>query len=148
MADVADVLLKQMESERAQAMHSETQRSVLSNMILVLSAAGLGFLSQRGLRPSALVITLPLLGIGLYGALATAKFYERFLFHYRQECAMRSRLDALLPELGLVDTVRQVEADHDDRNPISRKVRIHVLWESLHLSIAAIGLALTIVSVL
>ncbi|MFC9440578.1 hypothetical protein [Nocardia sp. NPDC057030] len=146
MADVNDILLKQMELERAQALHVENQRATLSNMILVLSAAGLGFLAQRGLGTSSLAVTIPLIGLGWYGALSTARLYERFLHHYDLQVAMQVRLDAQLPELQLIETIQQTNAGHDVRHPRIRRIRLHILWESLHLAIAGIGLILTAIA--
>jgi hypothetical protein len=39
MADATDILLKHIEAERAQAIHCETQRAVMTNMFLVIAAA-------------------------------------------------------------------------------------------------------------
>src|ERR1700733_7818455 len=73
MATDSDVLLAYWQEQRNQARHSEDQRATLTNLILIISAATLGFLSQWGWTLRSLSITVPLVFLGLYGAIASAK---------------------------------------------------------------------------
>jgi hypothetical protein len=110
MADAADILLKQLEIENSREFHIENQRSAMTNMILVITAAALGFIAQTGLERRALVVTIPLIGLGLYGALASGKFYERFQMHASRAHRLRNRLDELVPGMSLQQTIGGGEA--------------------------------------
>jgi hypothetical protein len=144
MGDAADILLKQLEIENARELHIENQRAAMTNMILVIAAAAFGFIAQKGLGHRALVVTIPLIGLGLYGALASGKFYERFQLHASRAHKLRLRLDELTPGMGLQNTIGGGSAWSRAHHKILSRVRLHILWRTLHLSIAAAGMALTI----
>jgi hypothetical protein len=55
-------------------------------------AAALGFIARSGLHPSMLVVTLPMMVLGLYGAFACLKFHERCAFHVGQARGLRKKI--------------------------------------------------------
>ncbi|MFD0684013.1 hypothetical protein [Actinomadura fibrosa] len=145
MADVSDVLLKHWEDQRAKFRHSEDQRATLTNMILVISSLGFGLIGQRGLRDSMLAVTVPLVVIGAYGALATAKLAERATMHNRQGREFSDRLDELLPDLRLKQTYAAARSGHNARYGRLARLRVRHLWVGLHSGIAVAGLVLSVV---
>ncbi len=96
-----------------------------TNMIMVISAAAFGFLAQAGLDRQTSVVTIPLIALGLNGALASGKFYERYQMHASR--AHRLRLDELAPGLSLQQTVGGGEAWSRAHHRILSRVRLHTL---------------------
>lgn len=148
MADSTDVLLQHWDEQRAQSRQCENQRATLTNMILLVASAALGFITQRGLDRPMLFVTVPLVVIGLLGAVASAKFYERFRLHNRQARRLTDQLVERLPDLAVDDAYTQARRQHNTRYRFLTKIRLHHLWISLHLAIAITGVALTVVIML
>ena len=147
MAVDSDILLAYWQEQRIQARHSEEQRATLTNLILIISAATLGFLSQWGWTLRSLALTIPLVFLGLYGAIASAKLYERNLYHYEQAMAF-SRL--LSEATGVVDheeLLREVRRGFSANHPVMYWLRLYMLWIALNAMIALLGLVLSVVLV-
>lgn len=70
MADSSDVLLQHWNEQTEQSRQCEDQRATLTNMILLVGSAALGFIAQRGLDRYMLLVTVPLVVVGLLGAVA------------------------------------------------------------------------------
>ncbi|MGW4944493.1 hypothetical protein ACWEOZ_23210 [Actinoplanes sp. NPDC004185] len=145
MADRTDILMQQWQSRWDQIRHSETQRAALTNMVLVLAAAGLGFIAQKGFRPSVLMVSGALILLGVFGALASAKFYERFRLHLREASEMRRKLDDSFPDLGLAESASNTWGSQVAEFPFLSKVPLYGIWILLHTGIAIIGLLVSIV---
>lgn len=143
MADGTDVLLELWKDHRAADRQVEDQRATLSNIIIVLTGAGLGFIAQKGLQTSMLAVTLPIFGLGLYGALACLKFHERSAFQVGQAKGLRRKIASRFPDLnieaGLAETSRAQRA----RFPRLRRLRSYTVWATLHCAIAVAGAALS-----
>jgi hypothetical protein len=77
VADKTNVLIQHWLSRWEQIRHSETQRSTMSNMILVLSAACLGFIAQKGLQERALMVSGSLMLPGIYGMIASGQILRK-----------------------------------------------------------------------
>jgi hypothetical protein len=73
-----DVLLELIDEQWAQARQSENTRASMTNFILIITSVAIGFLFQKGPVKDALPISIFLILLGLYGALVSAKIYERF----------------------------------------------------------------------
>lgn len=106
MADRIDVLLELWKEQREADRWTENQRATLTNIIIIVVAAGLGFIARIGLRPSMLVVTLPMMVLGLYGAFACLKFHERCAFHVGQARGLRKKIAAQFPDLKIEATLR------------------------------------------
>jgi len=143
--DAADVVLKHWEDGREAGRQSEEQRAKLTNMLLVISAAGLGLLSQQGLSRSMLIVTIALTVVGLYGVIASEKLYERFHWHDEQAWELSEELETLVPGLDLKQLVARGRNRHREKYKYISRVRLHWIWTGLHLGIAAAGLVLTAV---
>ena len=62
---------------REQLRQSENQRAVLTNFVLVIAAALSGFIVQLHFELRTLPLSVLIVVIGCYGALAAAKYHER-----------------------------------------------------------------------
>jgi hypothetical protein len=144
VAAESDVLLAYWQEQRAQARHAEEQRSTLTNLILVIAAAALGFLSQWGWETRTLAITVPLVLLGVFGAVASAKLYERNLYHYEQAAAFSRELGRATGVVEHEKFLRDVRERFAGLHPAMGRVRLYVLWITLHAMIAVLGLGLSI----
>ncbi|MEU1164227.1 hypothetical protein ABZ372_27900 [Streptomyces sp. NPDC005921] len=148
MADSSDVLIELWKDQRDQMRQLENQRATLTNIVILVVAAGLGFIAQSGLGPSMLAVTLPMMLLGSYGALACMKYRERLALHDAQAVSLRKKLGDLHPglsiEAGWADTYQSQQA----RFPKLFSLRLYALWVALHLGIATVGGVLSIWSLL
>lgn len=148
MADRVDVLLELWKDERQQAIQAEEQRATLTNIVIVVVAAGLGFVSQKSLSPSLLMVTLPMTLLGGYGALSCLKYRERFSLHGSQARHLRQELSRLDPALCLEEERREIKRRHRARFPLLHRVRLYALWVAIHLGIAVSGGILSVLCLL
>ncbi|MDQ1064587.1 hypothetical protein [Streptomyces canus] len=144
MADASDVLLEIWRDQRQAAVQSENQRAALSNIVILVVAAGLGLVSQRGIDTSTLVISVPMTCLGLYGVLACLKFRERFEYHNTVARQLRDQLTALHPELNVQSAWPNAFARHLPRYQRLFKIRLYVLWALLHAGVALAGGTLSV----
>lgn len=146
MADSTDIFLKILEQSWTQARQSEDQRAFLTNLIVLISAAIYGVLTQTGFAKRALPLTIALIVLGLYGAIASEKFYERYRHHIYRAGAIRKRLEELYPDSQIEKLMDNADREHSSKYPIlARKIHLHSLWLVLHLLIAASGLIYTLI---
>lgn len=144
MANQVDVLLEYWKEQRAQARHTEVQRAVLTNLILLIAAASLGFIAQQGLRRTALAVSVLLILLGIFGAMTTVKYYERYNHHIEQAKEFSRKIARLHPGCDHEAILVSVRARNDGEIGRFRKIRLYRLWIALHFLVALIGLILTI----
>ncbi|WP_406084529.1 hypothetical protein OHA01_08920 [Micromonospora zamorensis] len=144
MADEVDVLLQMWLNRWEQIRHSEVQRSVTSNMLLVLVGVGLGLIGQKGLGSQLLPVTLGILASGLFGMLLSVKYYERFRFHLSEAAALRAKLDERFPAIELESSRSYLNDDQARNFPLLIKIRLYWLWLAMHAVISLAGASLTV----
>jgi hypothetical protein len=155
MADETDVLLQLYAEERAQARQSETQRATLTNIVIIVAGASIAFISDQKLGNDALTLSIGIFVLGVFGAIANAKYFERWYRHWARAYAYRARLLALYPVID--EGLRQYsnkrtykrtdkyEAEADERFWFSRRVKLYLLWVGLNCLIALGGVLLTVI---
>jgi hypothetical protein len=141
----ADIWLQMWQDQRTQARQSENQRAVATGLVVALSVAAYGYIAFHHNPPllSALIATV-ICALGLFGALAAAKYYERFVMHMDCAQAIRSRLDDLFPDLHLVEDWTKNRVRHKRKFAVLYQIRIHHLWVGLTLGLAVSGATLAI----
>ncbi|GAA1897675.1 hypothetical protein GCM10009837_19980 [Streptomyces durmitorensis] len=144
MADKTDVLLAFWQEQRESDRQVENQRATLTNIIVVIVSAGLGFLAQKGLHPPMLTVTVTMVALGIYGAMASLKSHERCAFHMRQARWLRQKIGVLHPELEFEDGLAAVRSTHRLRFPLLVRTRMYALWVALHSAIALSGAILSV----
>jgi hypothetical protein len=145
MADDVDVLLKLCEEQWTQCRQLETQRSTVTHFVITVTAAILAFISHKGFVPVSLPLGAFLMFLGLYGAIASEKIYERWQFTGNRALYWCKRINELKPNAHLLEL--QDFADKQYHH-ILQHIRLHWLWVSLHISVALIGLACIVVIVI
>ena len=88
MSTPEDAVLAYWKEHREQLRQSENQRAVLTNYVLVIVAAISGFIVQQHFDLRTLPLSVLIVVIGLYGALAVAKYHERADYHLSQARAL------------------------------------------------------------
>jgi hypothetical protein len=143
-----DAVLAYWREHREQLRQSENQRAVLTNYVLVIAAAIGGLIVQQHFSHRTLLLSALIVVIGLYGALAVAKYHERADYHLSQARALtRVLLDAgALTDSGAV--LEEFRQDHYRKYPRLSRLRLNWLWTGLHLGVAAYGVVLVIVTAL
>jgi hypothetical protein len=99
MADKADILTTLYTEERVQARQAEDQRATLTNIIIIVVGAGLAFITNNDIGRLTLAVSIPMTIIGLYGAVSTAKYFERWFRHWNHAYAYQAQLFDLHPIL-------------------------------------------------
>jgi hypothetical protein len=157
MDERVNILLQLYSEERLQARQSEDQRATLTNIIIVALAAGLAIVADQQFDMAWLAVAISLILLGSFGAIATRKYFERWLRHWNRAYAYREQLFSLFPsiptELALF-TGRSVygrndryESELDARFKFMKAVKLHILWVSFHIIVALVGIGLLLVLV-
>ena len=133
---------------RAQARHHESQRATMSSLMVAVCAAVLGIIAfDKNVDLADVPLTGFLGFLGIFGALFSAKQYERFLYSDGRAWKCLEALVKKCPlPIDLKDMYRDADASQRRRNPRLyrlRKLRLHWFWIALHVVIALIGLLVT-----
>jgi len=146
MTDASEVLLKFFDEDWRQVRQSEDQRTAFSNIVLLIASAVFGVLTQDGLTHKTLPLTVLLIVLGVFGAIASEKLYERSKLHMELAWAWRRRLYELHTDIQLDRLTNQAEEIHRQRFPRLSRLRLHRIWVTLDLAIAVAGIVLTIIA--
>ncbi len=143
-SQLPDTVLAYWNEQRQQLRQSETQRAVLTNYLLVITAGLSSFVVQQHFATRTLVVAVFIIGIGIYGALTAAKYHERAAYHLNQARALTHTLrdaGALPDDVRL----REYRDNHYRTYPRLYRIRLHWLWTGLHLAVAVYGAALVLI---
>lgn len=146
MTGAEDAVLVYWKEHREQFRQSENQRAVLTNYVLVITAAVSGLIVQQRFSLRTLPLSVFIVVIGLYGALASAKYYERAQYHIVQARALtRVLIDAgaLADSSAALEEFRQT---HYRKYPRLHRIRLNWLWTGMHLGIAVYGAVLVVIT--
>ena len=148
MSTPEDAVLAYWREHREQLRQSENQRAVLTNFVLVITAAISGFIVQQRFALHTLPLSILIIIIGLYGALAAAKYHERADYHLFQARALTRVLvdtGSLADNDAVLEEFRQ---QHYRKFPRLHRLRLNRLWTGLHLGVAVYGVILAIITLL
>lgn len=148
MSAPEDMILAYWREHREQLRQSENQRAALTNYVLVIIAAMSGFIVQQHFALRTLPLSILIAVIGLYGAVAAAKYHERAEYHLFQARALtRALLDAgLLTDNKVV--LAEFREQHYRRYPRLNRLRLNRLWTGLHVGVVIYGVVLTMITLL
>jgi hypothetical protein len=130
-----------------QGRHHENQRANVTTFIIVVAGGILAFIANKDiLSKDKWPIAVFLIIVGLFGALFSAKQYERFRYHMIAAGTYRQKL-----EQALGNNVRDIREDaqnkHVEKFPtLLIKLRLYYFWIALHLFIAGLGVMLLIIT--
>jgi hypothetical protein len=141
-----EILLAYSKEEWEQRRQSENQRSLMTNFILTISSAALLLIVNKGFSTDTLPFAIFLIALGIFGAIAVAKLYERGEYHIETTHAWRNKVNELYPEAELLKLKDNARKIHEKKfgNTIRKGIRIRALWVYFNLAIAVIGMGLVI----
>ena len=143
--DEKDILWKMYEENRSYARHHEQLRATGTSLLIAVGAGVIGLITHnRVLGYEELPLSVLLLVVGLFGAVFSAKHYERLRLHLTRAEQYLDALEEHCPDLNLVKLKRAGDRANAKRFPRLSKLRLNRFWGALHLFNALLGLALTI----
>jgi len=138
-----NILIEVYKEQCTHGRHHEAQRTAMSNLILIAATGIIAFVTfDDKLNLFDLPIALFLVILGLFGALFSVKFGERFKHHSSRSREIRNQLDENISEL-----LKTADQKHDSLNKHSvwiKKLNITRYWVLLHMLISAIGIVLSL----
>lgn len=147
MPDTSDEAIRAYWKEhREQLRQCETQRSTLTNLLIIVTAALSALIVQQKFTLNVVPLCIFVVLTGVYGAVAVSKYYERASYHLSQARALTADLVAR-GVLGSKEGLVQARDEHNGRFPRLHRIRLHRLWAMLHVAIALYGVALFCVCV-
>jgi hypothetical protein len=145
MSDKSEAILAYWSEQRTQLRQSESQRSSMTNYLLVIAAGLSGLIAQQKYATTTIPLAALIVVVGLYGAITAAKYHERASYHLSQARALTKDLkgEGALPAATATPAYR---ADHYAKYPRLSRLRLQWLWTGLHLAVAAYGCALLVIA--
>jgi lysylphosphatidylglycerol synthetase-like protein (DUF2156 family) len=150
---IKDVLWGMYQEHCTQGRHHETQRATVTNLIIAVAAGVLALLTfDKAINKFDLPLTVFLFMLGLFGAAFSTKHYERWSLHMQRARSYRNKLDALMFDNLINELKRDGDKKHEEEFKEEhkwqlKKIRLHQLWVSLHLLIAALGVGLSLIAI-
>lgn len=118
-----DLLWGMYQENTTHGRHHETQRSTVTNAIIVLAGALIALVTfDKALNPADIPATVFLIGLGVFGAVFSAQHYAKYSRHMARARQYRNALDTLLPNLeDAADLAKQVDEVYDKGKTLKRK---------------------------
>jgi xanthosine utilization system XapX-like protein len=159
-----DTLQSYYDEHAAQARNHEEQRERATNLILSIAGLLVGLVTFAKLSLLSLPAAICIVLLGIFGFVFAGKHYERFRYHTQIMEAIRLEIERVsddpnIKPKSLSDLRKDGEDNHyknftwpsfrgsrnasqaTARSWIARQ-RLHVFWESVHLLVVVIGVAL------
>jgi hypothetical protein len=143
MKDKSELLWGMYQEHCVQGRHHEDQRANSTNILVAVAGGVLAFIANDGVKKDEWPLAAFLIAIGVFGALFSAKQYEKSRFHmtaagkYRWELENEAKVD--------LSSIRQSAGiEHKKQFPRLVPIRLFYFWIALHLVIAGLGLFLLI----
>ncbi len=148
-AALRDVLWKMYQEHCTQGRHHEVQRSTVASVLLAIVAVVIGLITNdQKITNSDIPLTLFLLVLGMFGAVFSAKHYERFELHMESARRYRDELDTLLPGAPLKRLKRAADDKHNGKYPRLKDLRLNRFWIGIYLITSGLGLVLFAIAAL
>jgi hypothetical protein len=148
MDNKLEILWRMYNEHVTMGRHHEIQRSTMSQIILAVAGALVGFFGSTGASSQnrwAVAIFIVILGV--FGALFSAKQYERSKFHMSAAGLHRVELEKLA---GV--NLSKIRGDAEDKQkkdfPITEAWSLNKFWTGIHALIAVFGAILLVQALL
>lgn len=146
MDDKRQILWGMYQEHCTQGRHHESQRSTVTSILLSVSAGGLALVSlDKQVTTGDIPIGLLLIGIGIFGAVFSAKLYERFRMHMKRARQYRDALEATIPDSDLKKLKRKADARHREDETLSN-LPLNRLWICINLLVAILGVVVLVLA--
>lgn len=135
-----DVLISFYKERNTSSRNSEAQRTNITHFVITISGALLALIGYIGFLIYTLPIAIIIVMLGIYGAIMSAKLYERFQYHNSVAKSYERRINELCPRVDTKLLIRSVRKEHKKRFPRLYNMRLNKLWLLLHISIISLGI--------
>lgn len=143
MDDKVELLWRYLKENLEHSRHHETLRATATNIIVSVSGASFAIVAwDRCLNAGDLPLLAFLVILGGFGALFSAKQWERASFHNQRARTLRDEIDRSPVAPGFRELRHQADAVHNEQHPWLSRRELHSFWIALHLSISALALVL------
>lgn len=146
MKEETDFLWGMYQEHTTQGRHHETQRASVTNFIIIVAGGAIAFIANKSVTKDQWILAVFLIVIGLFGAIFSAKQYERFRFHMKAAGRYRQALEQnYKPELG--DIREEARIEHEKQfAKLLVSLPLYSFWIALHLLITLLGVILLIMT--
>jgi hypothetical protein len=94
--DIKDMLWGLYQEHYTHIRHYESQRSTVTNLLIIIAAALLAFITyDKAITRADIPLACMLFMIGVFGATFSLKYHERASLHYQRVLKYRDKLDKL-----------------------------------------------------
>lgn len=143
-----DALWKMYQEHCTHMRHHETQRSTVASAMIAVASALLSVVTfDKALSLADVPLLLLVFALGVFGALFSAKQYERSAMHMERARAYRDALDMDLPGQPLITLKVRADRRHEAEFPRLHRLRVNKFWMGLYLFVATGGLSLAVVAI-
>lgn len=127
--------------------HHETERSTVASAFIAISAALIGLITfDEQITASDIPTTLFLTLLGIYGAIFSAKQWERSALHNRRASLFRQCISEQLSDNLVLSIREQADREHKKEFKLLLNVKLHTFWITLYCIIAFLGVFLTFIA--
>jgi hypothetical protein len=126
-----------------QARQHEGQRERMTTLIVAISAATIAFISQQNLTYSDLLLSIPLILLGIFGARFSYKHYERNRMHVTISEGYLELIDE-----DILNVRKHREVTHKEKYPKTYHWKLHKYWQGIHIGISIAGLIISTLIIL
>lgn len=138
-----DVLWKMYSENCTQARHHETQRALVASGFLAIATAVIGIITfDKGLTDRDIPLALLIIALGAFGAIFSAKHYERAQLHTKRGREDRDALDKLLPGSPLKSLRDKADKKNKEDFPTLTQLNLFKFWIGINLAVSAVGACL------
>jgi hypothetical protein len=146
MKDDTDFLWGMYQEHTTQGRHHETQRASVTNFIIIVAGGTLAFIANKGVTRDQWILAIFLIILGLFGALFSAKQYERFRFHMIAAGKYRTALENMFKS-NFGDIRAQSKSEHEkEYSSFLVKMRLYYFWIFFHFLISILGIVLLLMT--
>jgi len=122
--------------------HTENQRAMLTNLIILIASGVLGLSFQQGMTRTIIPLAVLMIILGLFGVITTMKLYERYMFLQTRLDCFYEHIDVLHPKAHFKTLKDKADTNHKRKFPVLDKIRVHWLWLLIHGIISVAGVIL------
>lgn len=141
--DVKESLWKMLQEEYTHARQHQTQRATMTNIVLVVASALIGLICfDKHLSISDTPASVMVVVLGIFGAVFSVKFQERYSCHRKRAYTIRNRIEELDPECNFTFLEKTANDKSKEEFPILSRYSLRYFWILLHVSILLVGLLL------
>jgi len=145
MADCSDILWNLYQEHCTWERHHESQRATATNVLVIVTAGILSVIAfDKEINNIDLPLTIFMTLQGIFGTLFTAKHYERFCMHQERANQYRNALDTMFPSCQIKILREMADIKIQKKFPILYTIRLHTLWNGIHILISVFGFILTL----